>query len=210
MAKIGEAIESIGDFIANSVRRATSSDFAKDATFTIYDKVVRKAGKAVGNTALKVGASTMKTAANTVDGIRNNKEAYKKVGKAIANFGGETVKEASTFVHAGAGAIEVAKKMGILESTMGNLDKSLVGIKFTAGAKFALLPAAAAVGAIGGTKDYMTNRQGRNDGQTYQTTPSMTNPYEISQQMAYSQSGRSFSQNAGADGDLVRAISNMR
>ena len=101
------------------------------------------------------------------------------------------------------------KKVGILETT-DNLGQSLIGLKFTKGAKLGMLPLAAAVGTVQGTRDHLTNRQGRNDGQTYSVTPSISNPYELSQQLAYSQAGRSFSHNAGADGDLVRAISGMR
>ena len=210
MAKgIGKAIEGIGDLLSNTIRTVTDSNLTKNATSTFYDKVIRRGAKAAGNAGLKVGASGMKMAGDTAEHIRNNKEAYAKIGKSFAKFGADTVREANTFAQAGVGAMEMLKKAGILETT-DDLGKSLIGLKFTAGAKVALLPAAAAVGVIGGTKDHLTNREGRNDGQTYSITPSMSNPYELSQQIAYSQSGRSFSQNAGADGDLVRALSNMR
>jgi hypothetical protein len=206
---IGKAIENIGDLLSNTVRRVTDGDFAKNATSAFYDKVVRKVGKAAGNATLKAGAGTTKAAAETVDHFRRNKENYKNVGKAFAKFGGDTVKEANTVFQAGVGAMEMLKKVGILETT-DNLGQSLIGIKFTKGAKLGMLPLAAAVGTMQGTRDHLTNRQGRNDGQTYSVTPSTSNPYELSQQLAYSQAGRSFSHNAGADGDLIRAISGMR
>jgi hypothetical protein len=38
----------------------------------------------------------------------------------------------------------------------------------------------------------------------------MSTPYQLSEQMAYSSHGRSFADNAGATGDLVFALNNMR
>ena len=59
-------------------------------------------------------------------------------------------------------------------------------------------------------KQYIDSRQGQNDGQIYRPTPQISTPYQLSQQMAYSSHGRSFADNAGATGDLVFALNNMR
>ena len=59
-------------------------------------------------------------------------------------------------------------------------------------------------------KQYLDNRTGSNDGQLYSSTPRISTPYQLSQQMAYSSHGQSFADNAGATGDLVFALNNMR
>lgn len=209
MAKIGKAITEFGDALSNTVRKTFNSKVVQDGANKIGE-IIGHAPKMAGEAALKVGAKTMETAGNTAEHFRNNKEAYKKIGKAFGKFGGDTLKEGNELVHAAAGAVELMNRAGILETTGGDLSRSMIGVKFTAGAKLGLLPIGLMAGAVGGTKDYMTSREGRNDGRTYRPTPTMQNPYEISQAIAYSQSGRSYDDNAGADDDLVRAISGMR
>ena len=205
MAKIGEAIEWMGDFISDSIRTFTSSNFAKNTAEFGY-KAAKSVGKAGFDAGLKVGAAGMETLADSVDFIRRNKDTIKNVSSKMANG---VLDEVGTVGRAAAGLFELGEKAHIIERTS-NLDTTLIGLKVTKGAKFGMLPLAAGVGLIAGGKDSLENRQGRNDGQVRTPTAAMNNPYDISQQMAYSQMGRSFADNAGADGDLVRAISNMR
>ncbi len=207
MAKIGKVIADTADVISDAIRNFSDSGKAGKAVSTVYDKVARPVGRTIRDKGLKVGASGLENLADSVDFIRRNKDTIKNIG---SNLGEGTVREVSTLGKAAFGLVELGERANILESSMDNLGKSMVGIKFTAGAKLGLLPMAAGVGLIAGAKDSIQNRQGRNDGQARGITPSMTNPYSMSQQMAYSQIGHSFADNAGADGDLVRAISNMR
>ena len=204
MAGIGKAIAEFGDALSNTIRNAFNSNTVKNASKKI-GKAIGHTPKFLGNTALKAGATASVVAA---DGV----EIGKKVGKTALKFGLGTIKEGNELVHAGAGMVELLEKAHILESVNGNLGKSMVGYKLTAGAKLGLLPIGLLAGAIGGTKDYMTSeaRQGRNDGMIRRPTPAATNPYELAQSMAYSQAGRSYADNAGADADLARAISGMR
>jgi hypothetical protein len=210
----GKAITKIGDATADSIRNITNKGYAGDAVEKLYDKVVRPVGKKAFDTSLKVGASTLEDVANVVDHVRNHAGDYKRTGKAVLGFGkkvaGDAVKEGNELVHAAYGAAELLERMHIITDTGGDFSKSLLGYKFTPGAKWGAVAIALGAGAVDSTKDYMTNRTGRNDGRTYGVTPSMTNPYQLSQQVAYSQMGQSFSNNAGADGDLIRALSNMR
>lgn len=205
MAGIGKAISEFGDALSNTIRKTFDSKLVQNSAEKI-GKAIGHAPKMAGDAALKIGAKTLETAGDTAEHFRNNKETYKKIGKAFGKFGGDTLKEGNELVHAAAGAVELMNRAGILETTGGDLSKSMIGVKFTAGAKLGLLPVGLLAGSIGGTKEYMTNRQGRNDGQTYKPTPSMQNPYELSQSIAYSQSGRSYDDNAGADPDLIRSI----
>ena len=212
---VGKAFTKLGDAASDTINRAVDGRYAGRALHTAYDKIVRPVGKTAFNSSLKVGASTMETVADTVDHIRRNKDNYKRTGQAILGFGkkvgGDALKEGNEFVHAAYGFAELLERMKIIENTKGDLGKSLIGYKFTPGAKWAAMGVALGIGAVDSTKDYLTTgREGRNDGRTYSVTPSMTNPYELSQQVAYSQMGQSFANNAGADGDLIRALSNMR
>lgn len=193
---IGKAITDFGDALANTVRKTFDSKLVK-GTAKKVGQAIGHTPKFLGNAALKAGAFTAETAANSVE-----------VGKAVGKFGLGTLKEGNELVHAGFGTIELLERGRILESVNGNLGKSMIGYKLTAGAKMGLLPVGLVAGAIGGTKDYLTDerRQGRNDGNIYRPTPSMTNPYQIAQGMAYGRSGASYADNAGADSDLIRSI----
>ena len=207
MAKIGKVITDIGDIMSDAINRFADAGYGGKAVKAFHDKITRPVGKAAGNTALKAGAVGMSGAAETVDFFRRNKD---KIISGTKTFAGGVGREVGTLTRAGFGAIELLERAHIIESTAGDLGKSLVGYKLTAGAKLGLLPIAALAMTPGAARDSLERRQGRNDGRTYSVTPSMTNPYEISQQIAYSQMGQSFANNAGADGDLIRAISGMR
>lgn len=210
----GKAITKIGDDLSSGINKIVDGKYAGKALHSAYDNIVRPTGKAGFNIGLKVGASGLKATANVVDHVRNNADNYKEAGKSILRFGkkvgGDALKEGNELVHAGFGAFEMLERMRIIESTGGDLGKSLIGYKFTPGGKALAMGVALGSGLISSGKDYLNNRQGRHDGQTHNITPSMTNPYQMSQQIAYSQTGHSYADNAGADGDLIRALSNMR
>lgn len=206
MANVGKAILKFGDVLSNTVRNTFESKPVSVLKNTI-GKAVGSAPRVAGNAALKAGATTLEATADTVDHFRRNKDTYKKIGKAFGKFGGDTLKEGNELLHAGAGMVELMERAKLIETTGGNLGKSMIGYKFTAKAKLGLLPIGLMAGAIGGTKSYLTEgREGRNDGRTYRPTPTMQNPYEVSQAIAYSQSGASYADNAGADSDLIRSI----
>ena len=210
----GKAITKIGDDLSSGINKIVDGKYAGKALHSAYDNIVRPTGKAGFNIGLKIGASGLKTTANVVDHVRNNADNYKEAGKSILRFGkkvgGDALKEGNELVHAGFGAFEMLERMRLIESTGGDLGKSLIGYKFTPGGKALAMGVALGSGLISSGKDYLNNRQGRHDGQTHNITPSMTNPYQMSQQIAYSQTGHSYADNAGADGDLIRALSNMR
>ena len=132
----------------------------------------------------------------------------KKVGKAVGGFAknraGDAAQGANKVVNALGGMVETAEKLKLLKKV--DFDKSMIGYKLTPGGMAVAAGGGLIASTIGGTKDYLGQRQGRNDGQTYSVTPSMVNPYTISQQMAYSQTGRSYADNAGADPGLAAAI----
>ena len=90
------------------------------------------------------------------------------------------------------------------------LDKSLIGRSFNKRGLALVAVGATAVQGGKATAQYVQDRQGSNDGQLYRPTTQMSTPYQLSQQMATSPQGRSFADNAGATGDLVFALNNMR
>lgn len=179
-------------------------------------KTASKIGKAVFNVGLKGTAGASSAAASTVSGIRNHKQTINKIGKGIFDGTlrgvGEATKfaahEGVTLAQAGVNAVKMLPKLGIVKSVP--LDKSLIGWKFTGRGKALMIGGALIAGSLGAGKDYLTEgRMGRNDGQLYKLTPQMTNPYEISSQMAGTQIGQSFANNAGATGDLVFALDRL-
>lgn len=197
LKKVGKAIEAIGDVLSEGINKLANSGVAGKATSKLYDTFVRGGAKL----GLKTAAKGMEGAAEGVDFFRRHKKFFKKVGSDAAHEVGEMGKAAF-------GIAEMADRLHIVEKAP--LHKSLIGLKFSAGAKWGIAGAGLIAGSIGGTKEYLQSRQGRGDGQLYRPTPMMGNPYEIAQSMAYSRSGASYADNAGADADLARAISGMR
>ena len=199
-------------FIRQGVDDVVSSRTIPEAINKGYDKIVRPIGKAGFNIGLKGTAKGLETTANTVDHFRRNKDTYKKIGKGILHAGEEiglgVAHEASTFAQAGVNAVGMLKKLKLVEPT--SIDKSLIGWKFTGRGKLALTAGALAVGTATASKDYVDSRVGRSDGQLYRPTPTMSNPYDLSSQMAHSSMGHSYADNAGATGDLVFALNNLR
>ena len=88
--------------------------------------------------------------------------------------------------------------------------ESLLKRQFTKPGVALVLGGGLAVGTAKASKDYLNSRTGQHDGQIHRVTPTISNPYDLSSQMAYSPIGQSFANNAGADGDLALALSKMR
>lgn len=208
------SVKSMSEGIYKFVRNSMDDihDYAAKMAPKAYNKVVKPVGKAAFDTSLKVGANTLETTANTVDHFRRNKDTYKKIGKSMLNTADNiamgTAREAGIWAQAGINALGGLKKLGLVEKT--TLDKSMIGWKFTKRGKMAMTAGALLVGSVGATKDYTESRIGRNDGQLYKPTPTISNPYDLSSQMAYSSIGQSYANNAGATGDLVFALNNLR
>ena len=212
-------IDGIGDLTSKAIKGVVDSQVIPNTAKGIYNKAVKPIGKALFDTTLKTGANTLEATANVVEGVRNNQDTIKKIGKGIWNglkktgteLGYGVVHEGSTALQAGATVLEwiADDSHGIMKSV--GIDKSMIGKLFTGKAKTAIF----AAGILGGTftagKDYLTEgRTGYNDGQLYRLTPTQTNPYQLSSQMASSQMGHSYADNGGATGDLVFALNNMR
>lgn len=213
------SIKGLAGGIANAIGKATNaivnSKIIPNAAAGAY-RMASNIGKAVFNVGLKGTASTMNTTANVVQGVRNNKETIKKVGSAIFTGATRTVGEAAKFAghegitlaQAGVNAVKMLPKLGLVKEVP--LDKSLIGWKLTGRGKALLFGGALLVNGAKETKDYLSEgRTGRNDGQLHRLTPAMTNPYEIANQMAGTQIGQSFANNAGATGDLVFALDRL-
>ena len=187
-------------------------DYAVKMAPKAYNKVVKPVGKAAFDTTLKVGAGTFNTTANTVDHFRRNKDNYKRIGKGMLEFGKDaatgTAREAGIWAQGMANLAGSMEKLGFVERAPHT--RSLIGWKMTGRGKLAFTAGAIAVGTVTGAKDHVESRIGTNDGQLYRPTPTMRNPYDLSSQMAYSQGGQSYANNAGATGDLVFALNKLR
>lgn len=189
------------------------------------------------NTGTKVGAKAYAMGATGVaKGIKTytkHEDDIKRVGKAwgdkIQNFSAKetgkaiwngipgdmirgTTKEAGVIGVTAIKGLEqtdrALQKMKIWKAT--DLDDSFIGRKLTPGGVGLLTAGAMAINAGKGAKESLDRRQGRNDGRIYSPTPTMTNPYLVANQMMGTQIGQSFANNGGADGDLVKAVHNMR
>ena len=214
MAKLSKTINKIGDALSGSIKKGfdIASPHLQKATKTgvhIGEKVIGKATD-VGLGGIAKGAQG---AAWAVDHSEQIKAGAKKVGKAAFNttnkIGTGVANEAGRFVRAGGAALEGADKFALKHHIWreAGLDESVLKTMFTKRMKFGALPlAAAGLSIASGTKDQIVNRQGSNDGQVRRVTPSMTNPYDLSSQVAHSQMGHSYADNAGATGDLVFAL----
>lgn len=214
MAKIGKAIENLGDMLSNGIRKGfnIAAPTLEKATKTGVHIGEKVAGKAV-DVGLGGTAKAFQGMAWASDHSEQIAEGAKKVGKAAFNFtngvGEGLANEAGRFIRAGGAALEGADKFALKHHIWKEtgLDESTLKTMFTRRMKYGVLPlAAAGMSIVSGTKDQITNRQGRNDGQVYRPTPTMTNPYILSSQVAHSQMGNSYADNAGATGDLVFAL----
>ncbi len=212
-------IDGIGDLTSKAIKGIVDSQIIPNTAKGIYNKGVKPIGKALFDTTLKTGANTLEATANVVEGVRNNQDTIKKIGKAVwdgtkkagAELGYGAIHEGSSVLQAGATVLEwmADESHGIMKAV--GADKSLVGRLFTGKAKAAIFAAGIMGGSLKAGKDYLTEgRTGYNDGQLYRLTPTQTNPYQLSNQMASSQMGHSYADNGGATGDLVFALNNMR
>ena len=178
----------------------------------LYNKILKPIGKAGFETTMKGTAAGLEATANTVDHFRRNGDNYKRIGKRMLEFGEDTLtdaaREAGIWAQGMANLAGGMEKLGLVERAP--LTRSLIGWKMTGRGKLAFTAGAIAVGTVTGAKDHMESRIGTNDGQLYRPTPTMRNPYDLSSQMAYSQGGQSYANNAGATGDLVFALNNLR
>ena len=162
-------------------------------------------GKPIANTGFKVGMGVINKGLDSANFIKDNREA---IGKGLKTFGKSVVGEANEIAQAGAGVIELVDRSPFLKKVP--LKESLIGRSVTKPGVALAFGVSLAMGTGEATKDYIDNRQGQNDGRLYGTTPQLSTPYQLSEQMAYSSLGRSFVSNGGADGDLVKALYDMK
>ena len=198
IGKVGTKAFDIGYSATKFGANKTIEGGAKAATYAIkHEDEIKAAGQAVINKAKGFNPKQIGQAA--WDGIP---------GKTVRGVG----REAGTWGLAAVNGIEktdkLLQKAHIWKKT--DLDDSLIGRKFTGGGVALFAAGAMAINAGSGAKGALDRRQGRNDGRIHRITPSMTDPYNLASQMASTQIGQSFANNAGADGDLVRAVHNMR
>ena len=215
-SKLGNKIDDIGKAIGKMVEDGTASEIGSK-----IGKVLGKglevgigAGVNIGAKGVNAGLGTVNT---IMEQVLDEDSLTRKVGKGLLwtgkKVGGGVAKETYKTVNAGVNgakkAYDLSIKAGLLKRT--GFDTSLVGHSLTKRGKAAVTGVALIASAATASKDYLTHgREGRNDGQTYRLTPTMTNPYDVANQMMGSTIGQSFNVNAGADGDLVRAVHNMR
>lgn len=217
---MGINLNYIANGLSNLVNKGTkaivNSKIIPNTAKGLYN-TAKPIGKAAFNVGLKTGATTLSTTANVVQGVRNNQNTIKKVGKAVFNGGKSAVKgvgtgiihEGSAVLQAGSAALDwvLDESHGIVKRV--GMDKSLVGHLFTKKAVLGLTAGALLTNSVKSGANYLTEgRMGRNDGQLHRLTPAAVNPYEISSQMAGSQMGASYADNAGATGDLTLALYN--
>ena len=162
-------------------------------------------GKPIANTGFKVGMGVINKGLDSANFIKDNREA---IGKGLKAFGKSVVGEVNEIAQAGAGVIELVDRSPFLKKVP--FKESLIGRSATKPGVALAFGVSLAMGTGEATKDYIDNRQGQNDGRLYGTTPQLSTPYQLSEQMAYSSLGRSFVSNGGADSDLVRALHNMK
>ena len=129
-------------------------------------------------------------------------------GQQVRNIGKEAAIIGETTMRGLERTDQALQKMNIWKKT--DLDDSLIRRKLSKGGVGLVVAGGLAINAGRGAKDALGRRQGRNDGRIYSVTPSMTNPYSVANQMMSTQIGQSFANTGGADGDLVRAVHNMR
>ena len=203
----GSFVNRLSDTINDGIRAAANSGIIGD-TVGKATRVGLNVGKAAGNIGLKVGATGINTGLKGANFIKDN---YKEIGKSFASVGKGVAQEANTIAQAGVYIGEQVVK-GIDKHLLkpAPFTKSLIGRSFNKKGVALVAGGMMAMQGARDTKQYIEDRQGRNDGQLYRPTPQMSTPYMLSEQMAYSQHGRSFADNAGATGDLVFALNNMR
>ncbi len=200
-------VTKLSDTINDGIRAAANSGVVGNAVGKAT-RVGLDVGKVVGNAGIKVGATAINAGLGGANFIKDN---YKDIGRAFAAVGKGAAQEANTIAQAGIYAGERVVK-GIDKHLLkpAPFTKSLIGRSLNKRGVALVAGGMMAMQGARDTKQYIEDRQGRNDGRLYRPTPQMSTPYMLSEQMAYSQHGQSFADNAGATGDLVFALSNMR
>lgn len=197
-------VDDIAEGINKGIRSFTDSRILPNTV----GKVTRfglDVGKPIANAGFKVGTTAINKG---LDGANFLKDNYRQIGRGMKEIGTAAIKEANEYAQAGAGVIELIDRSPFIKKV--GLEKSLIKREVTRAGGLLAMGGALVYGTGTASADYIRNRQGQNDGQLYSPTPTMSTPYQLSEQMAYSSHGRSFSSNAGADGDLVKALYNMR
>ena len=196
-------VDDIAEAINKGIRGVADSGVIPKAV----GKVTRTGldvGKAAGNVGFKVGTGAINKALDGANFLKDNKDAIiggaKAIGKSVAL-------EANEFAQAGIGVAGTVDKLFLKSAT---LDRSIIGRKFNAAGLTLIAAGATAMQGGKDVKQYLDSRQGQNDGQLYRPTTQISTPYQLSEQMAYGSHGRSFANNAGATGDLVFALNDMR
>ena len=193
----------VGDTIGDGVKAFANSSIPEKVG-KVGGKMIGKTAKVAGNVGLAVGTRTVTAGAETIGFFQDN---GKDILKGLKSFGLGAAKEANEWGQAGVGALG---KFVDTFTTPTTLDRSVIGRKFNKKGMALVMAGSFAMAGGRETKNYIDARAGQNDGRLYGTTPQMSTPYMLSEQMAYSQHGRSFADNAGATGDLVFALNNMR
>lgn len=197
-------VDDLAEGINAGIRAFTDSQILPKAVGKAT-RVGLNVGKPIANTGFKVGMGVINKGLDSANFIKDNREA---IGKGLKAFGKSVVGEANEIAQAGAGVIELVDRSPFLKKVP--LKESLIGRSVTKPGVALAFGVSLAMGTGEATKDYINDRQGQNDGRLYGTTPQLSTPYQLSEQMAYSSLGRSFVSNGGADGDLVRALYDMK
>ena len=197
-------VDNLAEGINAGIRAFTDSQILPKAVGKAT-RVGLNVGKPIANTGFKVGMGVINKGLDGANFIKDNREA---IGKGLKTFGKSVVGEANEIAQAGAGVIELVDRSPFLKKVP--LKESLIGRSVTKPGVALAFGVSLAMGTGEATKDYIDNRQGQNDGRLYGTTPQLSTPYQLSEQMAYSSLGRSFVSNGGADGDLVKALYDMK
>lgn len=196
-------VDDISNALNKGIRAVADSEIIPK-TVGKATRVGLNVGKTAGNVGFKVGTTAIN---KTLDGANFIKDNRKAIGRTLKGIGSGIMDEASDWANAAGGAAQKFDDWFLKPTT---IDKSLIKRSFNK--KGLALVAVGATAVQGGkaTAQYVQDRQGQNDGQLYKPTTQMSTPYMLSEQMAYSSHGRSFADNAGATGDLVFALNNMR
>lgn len=140
-----------------------------------------------------------------VDDVLTNDESYKHIGKVGVSFRGNLIDEIGThtrgvgnFLYNVGAGFDVPFTKGKIKTPalLKASEDSLIGIKATGFGTTLAIGGAAIAGVPRAAKTYAEDRQGQSDGQSVGNAPA---PYVPAYQ-----------QNAGATGDLVFALNDMR
>lgn len=151
----------------------------------------------------KIGTNTKRIAGNVIDNTLTNDGSYRHIGKVGVSKKLNLLDEVSQHTRA-AGNIAYQVGAGFeIPFTKGKLktpallkasDESLIGLRTTKLGTTLAIGGAAIMGAPRGIKTFVDERQGYSDGQATGHAPTMP----------------AYAQNAGATGDLVFALNDLR